>query len=110
QNISQAVCACVVASIADDDQHYLVPAAGLRSLLCLDHRIVSAVLPPAGTFRIADSSSSRRLVNRIASGRHRVTFSLKLSTNTWSSWLLDSNVRAATITSVSFRRMLPPLY
>ena len=44
----------------------------------------------------------------MASGRPRVAFSLKLTTNIWSSGLLNrTKVRTAVTTSESFRRMLP---
>ena len=33
QNIAQAVSACIVAAITNNDQHYLVPSAGLQSLV-----------------------------------------------------------------------------
>src|ERR1019366_8425535 len=65
-------------------------------------------LPVVGALAMALPRSSERLLKGRLSGRPRATFSLKLTTNIWSSGLLDwTNVRAAAITSASFGRMLP---
>ena len=54
QNLGQAVCAGVVAAIADDDQHFLVPAAGLQALLRLRRsRRRAPSCPVAGVFEMA---------------------------------------------------------
>jgi len=57
---------------------------------------------------MARSSSPASPVNRTVAGSPKKTASLKFTTKIWSPGLLDSaNVRAARLTSLSLRRMLP---